>query len=787
MTTRIAPAHLGSVSPEPANYVGKAESHESARAHVTGNAKYVDDLAMRMRGCAHAWPVAAPHMHAKVERIDGAAALEAPGVLALLTAADVPGENDVGPARRDEPLFPSEVCFYGQPVAWVVAETEAQARRAAALVNVLYEPLPAIATIEEAIAAEAFLTELEVMRRGKPDEALANAPQRLQGELHVGGQEHFYLETQAALAYLDESDCMFVHSSTQHPTETQEIVARVLGTQKNEVVVQCVRMGGAFGGKETQANAWAAVAALAARKLKRAVRVRLTRQQDMTMTGKRHPFLARFDAGFSNTGKLLGLKLELYSDGGYSLDLSSPVLFRAMFHVDNCYLLPNVEILGRACRTHHVSHTAFRGFGGPQGMIAIEDILARIALRLQLPPHVVRERNFYQPGDTTHYGQTVRDADRITRIWNELKTTSEFEARLQQVQAWNVTHPHRKRGIAITPVKFGISFTTSFFNQAGALVLIYKDGSVHVNHGGTEMGQGLHTKIMQIAADGLGLPLAVVRIMPTRTDKVPNTSATAASSGSDLNGAAVRNACQTLRGRLAEVAARQFRTHPDEIVFASGRVFSFHAPSESIPFAEVVQNAYADRVPLFATGYYRTPNIHFDRKSGTGKPFHYYAYGAAVSEVEVDRYTGQYTIRRVDILHDVGDSLSPLIDRGQVEGGFIQGLGWLTTEELVWNASGALATAGASTYKLPTLGECPEGFHVALLTKAEEPGVVHGSKAVGEPPLMLAFSAREALRAAIVAFGGSEELASPATPEAVFWAIERAPVSAKQSTRTAAE
>jgi xanthine dehydrogenase large subunit len=787
MTTRIAPAQLGLISPEPANYVGKAESHESARAHVTGSAKYVDDIAMRMRSCVHAWPVAAPHMHAKVERIDGTAALKAPGVLTLLMAADVPGENDVGPARHDEPLFPSEVCFNGQPVAWVVAETEAQARQAAALVNVLYEPLPAIATIEEAIAAEAFLTELEVMRRGKPDDALANAPQRLQGELYIGGQEHFYLETLAALSDLDESDWMFVHSSTQHPTETQEIVARVLGTAKNEVVVQCVRMGGAFGGKETQANTWAAVAALAARKLKRAVRVRLTRQQDMTMTGKRHPFLARFDVGFSNTGKLLGLKLELYSDGGYSLDLSSPVLFRAMFHVDNCYLLSNVEILGRACRTHHVSHTAFRGFGGPQGMLAMEDILARIALRLQLPPHVVRERNFYLPGDTTHYGQTVRDADRITRIWDELKTSSEFESRWQQVQAWNAKHPHRKRGIAITPVKFGISFTTAFFNQAGALVLIYKDGSVHVNHGGTEMGQGLHTKIMQIAADGLGLPLAVVRVMPTRTDKVPNTSATAASSGSDLNGAAVRNACQTLRGRLAEVAARQFRTHPDEVVFASGRVFSFHAPSESIPFAEVVQNAYADRVPLFATGYYRTPNIHFDRKTGTGKPFHYYAYGAAVSEVEVDRYTGQYTIERVDILHDVGDSLSPLIDRGQVEGGFIQGLGWLTTEELVWNASGALATAGASTYKLPTLGECPAGFHVALLTKAEEPGVVHGSKAVGEPPFMLAFSAREALRAAIAAFGGSAELASPATPEAVFWAIERGPLSAKQSSRNAAE
>jgi xanthine dehydrogenase large subunit len=547
-------------------------------------------------------------------------------------------------------------------------------------------------------------------------------------------------------------------------------------------------MGGAFGGKETQANTWAAVAAIAARKLKRPVRVRLTRQQDMTMTGKRHPFLARFDVGFSQTGKLLGLRLSLYSDGGYSLDLSSPVLSRAMFHSDNCYLLSHVEILGRACRTNHVSHTAFRGFGGPQGMIAIEDILARIALHLQLPPHVVRERNFYAPGDTTHYGQPVRDADRIGRIWNELKTTSEFESRWQQVGEWNAAQLHRKRGLAITPVKFGISFTTAFYNQAGALVLIYKDGSVQVNHGGTEMGQGLHTKVLQIAADALGLPLAAVRIMPTRTDKVPNTSATAASSGSDLNGAAVRAACDMLRERLAEVAARRFGTHPAEIVFASGRAFAFHAPAESVPFAEIVQIAYSDRVPLFATGYYRTPNIHFDRRTGTGKPFHYFAYGAAVTEVEVDRYTGQYVIRRVDILHDVGDSISPLIDRGQVEGGFIQGVGWLTSEELIWNSAGALATAGASTYKLPTLGECPDLFQVELLTKAAEPGVVHGSKAVGEPPLMLAFSAREALRAAVAAFGGSAELGSPATPEAVFWAIERGSTRAtKSATRSAAE
>jgi xanthine dehydrogenase large subunit len=772
--------------------VGKALSHESARGHVTGGAKYVDDLGPSLANLVHAWPVIAPHAHAKLLAIDSAAALLQPGVLTLLTAADVPGVNDTGPSRRDEPLFPQEVVFHGQAVAWVLAESEEQARCGAAQVSVMYEPLPAILSIEHAIAAQSFLTEPEFMRRGDPERALAAAPLRLQGELFMGGQEHFYLETQAALAWYDEGDSLFVQSSTQHPTETQEIVARVLGVPKSVVVVQCLRMGGAFGGKETQANAWAAIAALGARKLKRPVRVRLTRAQDMTLTGKRHPFLARFDVGVSETGKLLGLDVQLWSDGGCSLDLSSPVLARAMFHVDNCYLLPNVKIVGRVCRTNMVSHTAFRGFGGPQGMLVIEEIVARVAGLLRLPPHVVRARNFYVPGDDTHYGQPVRDADRIARIWDELQTSSRYEARSHEIALFNAANLEQKRGLAITPVKFGISFTASFYNQAGALVLIYKDGSVQVNHGGTEMGQGLHTKMLQIAADALGVALASVRIMPTRTDKVPNTSATAASSGSDLNGAAVRNACDTLRQRLAEVAARRFQTHPEDIAFTDGRAFCLHDESLSLTFEALVSQAYLQRVPLSATGYYRTPNIHYDRQTGRGKPFHYYAYGAAVSEVEVDAFTGQYRLLRVDILHDVGDSLSPLIDRGQIEGGFMQGVGWLATEELVWNAgSGALATAGASTYKLPSLGECPPIFEVALLTRAAEPGVVHGSKAVGEPPFMLAISVREALRAAIAAFGAGSipELASPATPEAVFWAIERIKSQAQpsRSDRNAAE
>jgi xanthine dehydrogenase large subunit len=757
---------------------GKAISHESAVGHVTGGAKYVDDLWMDTAHVAHAWPVAAPHAHARVVHVDDSAARDMPGVLTVLTAADVPGENDIGPVRHDEPLFPSEVNFYGQPVAWVIAEGEEQARCAAQCVRVIYEPMPAILSIEQALAAESFLAGPDHMRRGEPESALAASPERLEGELFVGGQEHFYLETQAALAWIEDAHGVFVHSSTQHPSETQEIVSRVLGRPKNDVVVQCLRMGGAFGGKEVQANAWAAIAALGALKLKRPVRVRLTRQQDMTMTGKRHPFLGRFQVGFDREGKLQALKLALWSDGGWCLDLSSPVLFRAMFHSDNCYLVPNVEIVGRVCRTHTVSHTAFRGFGGPQGMLMIEEILDRVARRLRLPPDVVRERNFYRPGDTTHYSQPVRDAERITRIWGELKATSAFDRRSDEVTVFNASHAHVKRGLALTPVKFGISFTTAFFNQAGALVLIYKDGSVQVNHGGTEMGQGLHTKMLQVAAHALGVPLSSVRVMPTRTDKVPNTSATAASSGSDLNGAAVQAACEELQARLRPVASHMLQATAEEVMFADGRVYAERDTAASITFADVVTQAYLQRVALFATGYYRTPDVHFDPKTGLGKPFHYFAYGAAVSEVEVDGFTGQYRLLRTDILHDVGESLSPLVDRGQVEGGFAQGVGWLTTEELVWTKEGALASSGASTYKLPTLGECPGILRVDFLTRAAEPGVVYGSKAVGEPPLMLAISVREALRAAVSAFGSSAtgaavELAVPATPEAVFWAIER--------------
>lgn len=776
---------------ETRRHVGKKLSHESARGHVTGEALYTDDLAPRTANLLHAWPVTVSHAHALVKHVDAAAALKMPGVVAVLSEADVPGVSNVGAARQDEALFPREVQHYGQAVAWVLAESELLARRAATRVVVDAEPQQAILTIEDAIENDSFSNHELVIETldGHADiaAAIAKAPRRLSGEVEVGGQEHFYLEAQAALAYVDEGGQMLVHSSTQHPTETQIIVARVLGVPSHAVICQSLRMGGAFGGKEVQANTWAAIAAIGAKKTGRPVRVRLDRQRDMTLTGKRHPFLGRFEIAYDDQGRIHALDAQLYSDGGYSLDLSQPVLARALFHIDNCYRIPNLRVTGRVCKTHKTSQTAFRGFGGPQGMVVVEEALDRVARATGLPPHVVRERNFYREGDRAHYGQPIKDADRISEIWTELKRSADFDARLAAIEAFNAEHDHTKRGMAITPVKFGISFTTAFFNQAGALVLVYADGSVQLNHGGTEMGQGLHTKMLQIAADTLGVPYEAVRMMPTRTDKVPNTSATAASSGTDLNGQAVRDACAAIRARLAGVAATVFECDEDAVRFDGGEVWPEGRRGDAEPFERITRAAYLERVPLFATGYYRTPNIHFDEERGRGKPFHYYAYGAAVTEVEVDGFTGQYGFRRVDILHDVGDSISPKVDLGQVEGGFIQGLGWLTREELIWTDDGRLATQGASTYKLPTLGELPTEFNVALMPKATEPTVIHGSKAVGEPPLMLAMSAREALRNAAAAFAEDPahhraEIGCPATPEAVFWSLD----AARASGRTAA-
>jgi xanthine dehydrogenase large subunit len=750
---------------------GQPLPHESSRGHVTGDALYTDDLIGRFPSLLHAWPVLAPHAHAMLTSLDPSPALEEPGVVIVLTEADVPGEGNSGANRHDEPLFPTEVMYHHQPIAWVLGESLEAARRGAGRVIAEYEPLPPILTIEQAIEAGSFLTEQHRIANGDVS-VIDSSAVRFSGELKIGGQEHFYLETQAAIAWIDESGFVSLHSSTQHPSETQEVVARVLGMPRSHVTVECLRMGGAFGGKEVQANPYAAIAALGAWKTRRPVRVRLSRELDMALTGKRHPYLVRYSAGLGADGVLQGVQIQLYSDGGWSLDLSEPVMWRSMFHVDNAYRLPAVEVTGRVCRTHKTSQTAFRGFGGPQGMMAIEEILSQAAQRLGLPAHVVRERNFYRKGDRTHYGEEVEGAERIETIWSRLKATSDFEKRRDEIAGFNARSVHVKRGLAITPVKFGISFTATFYNQAGALVLVYRDGTVQVNHGGTEMGQGLHTKMLQVAADSLGVGVAQVRLMSTRTDKVPNTSATAASSGSDLNGAAVADACAQIKSRLTAIAAATFNCDPSAVRFDAGMV---SAASQSIPFGALCEIAYKQRMALFAQGFYRTPDIHFDFKTARGRPFHYYAYGAAVSEVEVDGFTGAYQLRRTDILQDVGDSISPLVDRGQIEGGFLQGVGWLTLEELLWDSQGRVSTAGASTYKLPSWSEMPDVFNVDVLERATQPDVIMGSKATGEPPLMLAFSVREALREAVAAFGRTEVVSfdSPATPERIFFAVRR--------------
>lgn len=762
--------------------VGLSMPHESAVQHVTGTALYTDDLVQRTKDVLHAYPVQVMKARGRVTAVRTEAALAVPGVVRVLTGADVPGVNDAG-MKHDEPLFPDEVMFHGHAVAWVLGETLEAARIGAAAVEVDLEELPSLITLQDAIAADSYHGARPVMTHGDVDAGFADAAHVFTGEFQFSGQEHFYLETHAALAQVDENGQVFIQSSTQHPSETQEIVSHVLGVPAHEVTVQCLRMGGGFGGKEMQPHGFAAVAALGAKLTGRPVRFRLNRTQDLTMSGKRHGFHATWRIGFDTEGRIQALDATLTADGGWSLDLSEPVLARALCHIDNTYWIPNARVAGRIAKTNTVSNTAFRGFGGPQGMLVIEDILGRCAPRLGLDAKELRERNFYRPGQgqTTPYGQPVTQPERIAAVWQQVQDKAGFADREREIAAFNAAHPHTKRALAITGVKFGISFNLTAFNQGGALVLIYKDGSVLINHGGTEMGQGLHTKMLQVAATTLGIPLHKVRLAPTRTDKVPNTSATAASSGADLNGGAVKNACEQLRERLLRVAASQLGSNAADVRIVEGVARTLGSDRE-LAWDDLVRTAYFQRVQLSAAGYYRTEGLHWDAQTFRGAPFKYFAIGAAATEVEVDGFTGAYRIRRVDIVHDVGDSLSPLIDIGQVEGGFVQGAGWLTLEDLRWDTGdgpnrGRLLTQAASTYKLPSFSEMPEEFNVTLLENATEEGAVFGSKAVGEPPLMLAFSVREALRQAAAAFGPrgtAVELASPATPEAVYWAIESA-------------
>jgi xanthine dehydrogenase large subunit len=753
--------------------VHAAIAHDSAEKHVSGEALYIDDLPEPV-GLLHLHVGQSTRAHARVTRLDLSAVRAAPGVVCVLTSADVPGRNDIGPVQNDEPLLPEGlVRFVGQPLFCVAAETLPKARAAAALAVVEYEDLEPLLTIEAAQAANSLIEDSQTMRLGDARAAIAAAPHALSGKLAIGGQDHFYLEGQVALVVPGEDGDLHVWSSTQNPTETQHLIARCLGLRDHAVVVEVRRMGGGFGGKETQSVHYAALAALVATRTGRPAKVRLDRDDDMVMTGKRHAFVTDWQVGFDGDGRLTGAAFELASRCGHSADLSIAINDRAMFHSDNAYALQAAEIVSHRLRTNTVSDTAFRGFGGPQGMMGIERALDAIALRLGRDPLDVRLANLYGvAGDQTPYGQTITDAVAF-EIMTELEATSDYRARRKAVAAWNAGATVLKRGLALTPVKFGISFTANHLNQAGALVHVYTDGSIHLNHGGTEMGQGLNIKVAQVVAHEFQVPLETVKITATRTDKVPNTSATAASSGSDLNGMAAQAACEIIKGRLVAFAAKTFDCPPDAVAFGPDGVT---AGETRIGFTELVRRAYFDRVSLSATGYYRTPEIHYDRARHHGRPFYYFAYGAACSEVVIDTLTGENKVTRVDILHDAGRSLNPAVDLGQVEGGFIQGMGWLTTEELVFDDKGALRTHAPSTYKIPAAGDRPDAFNVALWKNGENrEATIHRSKAVGEPPLMLAISVFSALTDAVAGVADHRimpDLDAPATPERILAACE---------------
>jgi xanthine dehydrogenase large subunit len=748
-------------------------THESAHLHVQGLASYIDDLPLT-EGTLHAAPILSNAASGRILSLDLSAVLASPGVQAVITADDIPGDKLLATFVHDEPVFASErVDHIGQVLGLVLANSHTQARAAAhrAILKVQTEP-PLLDARQSQLQQATVLPHVHVSR-GHSQAQMEAATHHLHGQLEIGGQEHYYLETQIAYAIPQDNGEWLIHSSTQHPGEVQHWVAHALDLPMHAVRVVCRRMGGGFGGKETQAGHLAVWAALAAKKTGRPVKMRLSREDDFLVTGKRHPFSHDFKAGFDDKGLLLALQSTQWAHCGFSADLSGPVADRAVFHTDNAYFLSDVDIVSHRSKLNTQSHTAFRGFGGPQGMMLIETVMGDMARRLQLDPLDVRLRNLYgqAPRNTTPYGMTVED-NILPELMTQLANDCNYRQRRTEIAQWNASHAVIKKGLALTPVKFGISFTATQFNQAGALVSVFTDGSVRINHGGTEMGQGLHTKVCAIVADVLGIPNAQVRISSSDTDKIANASATAASSGTDLNGRAAERAALQVKQNISLCIAKADDCQPEEVVFQQGLV---HTPFKPRTFVEAVQFAYSQRVQLWSDGFYATPKIHYDRHTLTGRPFFYFAYGAACSEVAIDTLTGEHKLLRVDILHDVGKSLNPAIDIGQIEGGFVQGLGWLTTEELVWASDGKLLTRGASTYKIPTAADIPEHFNIKLWHEANREDTIGGSKAVGEPPFMLAMSVYEALRDAVgQTLGGHTpiQLNTPVTPERVLMALQ---------------
>ena len=756
--------------------VSKPLPHDSAQLHVTGRANYIDDIPVPAT-CLHLAFGTATIARGRVTVMDLRDVNSAQGVVAVITAADLPFANDVSPSAHDEPLLcDGQVHYHGQPLFLVVADSHLNARRAARLAQVEYAPERPILTIEQALAANSRFEEgPRIYTRGDVDYALPQAQQTLTGSFDIGGQEHFYLEGQAALALPQEDDEMIVHSSTQHPTEIQHKVAEALGLGMHQVRIQTRRMGGGFGGKESQGNALAVACAIAAHITGHPCKMRYDRDDDMIITGKRHDFRITYQVGFDDDGRLLAIDFTHYTRGGWAQDLTLPVADRAMLHADNAYFVPHMRITSHRLKTNTTSATAFRGFGGPQGMIGIERVMDHVAHHLSKDPWAIRRLNFYANATSpkpqqTHYGMPVRDFI-LDDLCDQLVETCGYHTRRSEIAAWNEHSPVLKRGIAISPVKFGISFTLTHLNQAGALVHVYQDGTIRINHGGTEMGQGLFQKVAQVAASRFGVGMDRVKITATDTAKVPNTSATAASSGSDLNGMAVQMACDKIISRMAEFLAHQYNKTPDDVMFRDGSV---HIGRRQISFAQAAMTCYQARVSLSATGFYKTPDVAWDRIAGRGQPFYYFAYGAAVTEVVIDTLTGENRILRTDILHDTGNSLNPALDIGQIEGAFVQGSGWLTTEELVWDDQGRLRTHAPATYKIPAMADRPDVFNVSLWDRENPAHTIFRSKAVGEPPFMLGISTYLALVDAISACGpGYANLDAPATAERVLAAIDR--------------
>jgi xanthine dehydrogenase large subunit len=757
--------------------------HDSAIKHVCGQSVYIDDMPVSDQ-LLTGRVMYSPHAHARIRSIDLSAAKKLPGVHAVLCSKDIRGANQMGPVIHDEPcLAADEVICVGQAVILIAAESEAIAIEAQKLVKIDYEPLEAITNLRTAIEKNALLAPARTMKRGDPEAALVAAAHCIEGELETGAQEHWYLETQTCLCIPGEHQEITAYSSTQHPSETQAIIAEVLGIAKNEVVVEIRRMGGAFGGKETQGNWVAAWTALLCQATGRPVKIRLFRDDDQIMTGKRHPYLIRYKAGFDDSGKISAVLFEQNADGGCATDLSMAILERAMLHADSSYFIPHMQVTGRAYKTNLPSNTAFRGFGGPQGMAAMETVIDRIARFLKKDPADIRALNFYgiEKGNITHYGQEV-ELNRLPLMYKQIILSSEYFARRKAVEEFNAANEFYKKGIALTPVKFGISFTTSFLNQAGALVNIYKDGTLLVNHGGTEMGQGLNTKILQIAAAELGISFDKIKVNATNTSKVPNTSATAASAGTDLNGMAVKVAIDELKSRIAGVMASEFSKQKpanpslaENIHFEDDWIYDKINPTRKMLFADAMPIVHFNQVSLSAAGFYRTPNIGWDKAAGWGKPFNYFAFGMCVSEVLVDTLTGFYKNLRTDILHDVGDSINPGIDMGQVEGAYIQGVGWCTTEEVKWTPDGHQLNHSPDTYKIPSVQDIPADFRTTLLQSAPNPNAIRKSKAVAEPPFMLAFATWLAIKDALSALGNHQfepQFRIPATNEVILLSAE---------------